>query len=328
MSAHLEGAHDGHHHSLGLCSPLAAVAVTVLADQDRRADSPLPAVVVRRYFVVIQKGEQFLAVASQPLLQPSGVLLLPFLVDELVQAFPDSGLPSFIDFQRHPLFGFLQPHAVPDQAAQAPVKFRPVLAGIVVVSSPAQVSQQMGQALLLGQAHDRVVSTPEVGNQHPVEKCPEQLLQHTATTTGIDQVVHCVLGRQTPQPEGLTQHPPSRLVGVQHRMSLDVFQDAVVPGPEDLAHAVPCLDKAAFCHREMQMVVVDIQNLAQRCPLQVMHHPRKADRPVPDLAVRQSVLHHWLHLFPAVRTPVPGEHMLGDRWLGILLEVLDDPGTT
>jgi hypothetical protein len=34
---------------------------------------------------VIQEGEQFLAVASQPLLQPSGVLLLPFLVDKLVQ---------------------------------------------------------------------------------------------------------------------------------------------------------------------------------------------------------------------------------------------------
>ena len=32
--------------------------------------------------------------------------------------------------------------------------------------------------------------------------------------------------------------------------------------------------------------------------------------------------------FSAVRTPVPGEHMLGDRRLGILLEVLDDPGTT
>ena len=126
----------------------------------------------------------------------------------------------------------------------------------------------------------------------------------------------------------LTQQPPSRLVGVQYSLSLDVFQDAVVPGPEDLAHAVPCLDKAAFCHREMQVVVVDIQNLALRRPLQVMHHLRKADSPVPDLAVRQSVHHHWLHLFPAVRTPVPGEHMLGDRRLGILLEVLDDPGTT
>ena len=79
MSAHFEDAHDGYHHRLDLCSPLAAVAVNVLADQDRRADSPLPAVVARRYFVVIQGGEQFLAVAPQPLLQPSGVLLLPFL---------------------------------------------------------------------------------------------------------------------------------------------------------------------------------------------------------------------------------------------------------
>ena len=120
MSAHLEGAHDGHHHSLGLCSPL-------------------PAVVVRRYFVVIQKGEQFLAVASQPLLQSSGVLLLLFLVDKLVQTLSDSGLPSFIDFQHHSLSGFLQPHAVPDQAAQPPVKIQPFPAGIVVLPGSASL---------------------------------------------------------------------------------------------------------------------------------------------------------------------------------------------
>ena len=86
---------------------------------------------------MIQKGEQFLAVAAQPLLQSSGVLLLLFLVDKLVQTLSDSGLPSFIDFQHHSLSGFLQPHAVPDQAAQPPVKLRPVLAGIVEVPSPA-----------------------------------------------------------------------------------------------------------------------------------------------------------------------------------------------
>ena len=103
-------------------SLLAADDVTVLADQDRRTDSPLPAVVVRRYLFVIQEGEQFLAVASQPLLQPSGVLLLPFLVDELVQTLPNSNLPSFIALKCQTLFVFLQPHTFPNQAAQSLVK--------------------------------------------------------------------------------------------------------------------------------------------------------------------------------------------------------------
>ena len=103
-------------------SLLAADAVTVLADKDRMADSPLPAVVVRRYLFVIQEGEQFLAVASQPLLQPSGVLLLPFLVDELVQTLPNSNLPSFIALKCQNLFVFFQPHTFPNQAAQSPVK--------------------------------------------------------------------------------------------------------------------------------------------------------------------------------------------------------------
>ena len=195
--------------------------------------------------------------------------------------------------------------------------------------SPAQVSQQMGEALLPGQAHDRVVRTLEVGHQDPVEECPEQHLQYTATTTGIDQVVqrpwlpNTTARRSDPAPAIPSRRcslPPSPRFISESRMPS--YQGCKI------AHAVPCLDKAAFSHREMQVVVVGIQNLAQRRALQIMHHPRKADRPVPDLAVRQSVLHHRLHLFPAVRTPVPGEHMLSDRWLGILLEVLDDPGTT
>ena len=115
-------AHDDHQNSLGLHSLLAADAVTVLADKDRMADSPLPAVVVRRYLFVIQEGEQFLAVASQPLLQPSGVLLLPFLVDELVQTLPNSNLPSFIALKCQTLFVFHQPHTLPNQAAQSLVK--------------------------------------------------------------------------------------------------------------------------------------------------------------------------------------------------------------
>ena len=63
---------------------------------------------------MIQEGEQFLPVPSQALLQPPGIFLFPHPVDELVQAFPGSGLPPFIDFMPQALLVFLQPYAVLD----------------------------------------------------------------------------------------------------------------------------------------------------------------------------------------------------------------------
>ena len=54
---------------------LGAITVAVLSDEDSRAYSPLPCLVVWRHLIVIQEGEQFL-------LQPPGMFLLPPMVDE------------------------------------------------------------------------------------------------------------------------------------------------------------------------------------------------------------------------------------------------------
>ena len=67
---------------------------------------------------------------------------------------------------------------------------------------------------------------------------------------------------------------------------MDLVQNAKVPRPKNLTHPVPCLYQPAFGHREMQVVIVDIQNLAQRRTLEVVHHPRQTDSMVADLAVR------------------------------------------
>ena len=99
---------------------------------------------------------------------------------------------------------------------------------------------------------------------------------------GFDQLVQRVLGREKPQPEGFPLNPPSRLVRVQHSLPLNVLQDPVIPRSQDIAHVVPRLVKAAFRHRELPVVVVGIQNLAQHRPLQVMHQPRQADGPVQE----------------------------------------------
>jgi len=94
-------------------------------------------------------------VSPQSLLQTPGMFFLPPLIDELVQTLPDSAFSPFVDFPAQTLLGFLQPHAIPDQTAKPPVKFRPIPARIVVVPGPGQVTQQIGQALLLGKADDR-----------------------------------------------------------------------------------------------------------------------------------------------------------------------------
>ncbi len=198
-----------------------------------------------------------------------------------------------------------------------PVKLLLVPAGIVVLPGPAQVTQQIGLALLLGKADDRVVDTPKVGHQNPVEAGVEQFLQDTAVTPGIDQLVHGILEGRAPQPEGLPLNPPTRLIGVQHGLAPDLVQNAVVPGTQDLTRSVPYLHQPAFRHGEMQVVVVDIQNLPQSHALQVMHYPPQTDGTMPNLAVRQGVLHHRLHLLAAMGAPVPGDQMLGDRWPGI-----------
>ena len=160
--------------------------------------------------------------APQSLLQPPGMFFLPPLVDELVQTFPDSDFSPLVDFPPQILLVFLQPHAFPDQAAKPRVKLRPVPAWIVVMPGPAQVTEQVRQAFLFGKANDRFVGTPEVGHQNPIEAGAEQFLQNTSAPSGIDQVVHRIFGRQAPQPEGLPLHPPTRLIGVQHRLTLDL----------------------------------------------------------------------------------------------------------
>ena len=292
MPTHLEGAQDGHEDGLGLGPFLAAIRIAVLPDQDRGAYPPLPGFDVQQHFLMVQEGEQILPVAPQSLLQSPGMFFLPPLVDELVQPLPDSDFSAFGNFPPQILLVFLQPHAVPDQATKPPVKRRPVPAGIVVMPGPVQVTEQVRQAFLFGKTEDRVVGTPEVCHQNPVEAGVEQLLQNTADTLGIDQVVHGILGGQAPQPEGLPLYPPTRLIGVQHSLTLDLLQNAVVPGPQDLTRPVPCLHQPDFRHREMQVMVVDIQNLPQSRALQAMHHPRQADGPMPDLAIRQCVLHH------------------------------------
>jgi len=105
------------------------------------------------------------------------------------------------------------------------------------------------------------LQVPKVGHQQPFEAGAEKLLQDTTATPGINQVVRADHRGQAPQPKGLPLNPPTRLIGVQHGLALDLVQDPVIPETQDLTRPVPCLHQPAFRHREMLVVVVDFQNL-------------------------------------------------------------------
>jgi hypothetical protein len=80
-----EGAEDRHQDGWAIRSTLAAIARAVLADDQGRADCPLGGVVVERNVGLVQKGEQVVLVATQPLAQPLGVAVLPGGVAQLLQ---------------------------------------------------------------------------------------------------------------------------------------------------------------------------------------------------------------------------------------------------
>ena len=65
-SAFSQGSEDTHEYRLRLRALLALVAQDVFAHDHRWADFPFGMVVIRRHTVMIQKGEQMLAVLAQP----------------------------------------------------------------------------------------------------------------------------------------------------------------------------------------------------------------------------------------------------------------------
>jgi hypothetical protein len=56
----------------------------------------------------------------------------------------------------------------------------------------------------------------------------------------------------------------------------------------------------------MQVVPVDIQNLAQRRALKLMHNPRQTDGAVTNLTVGQGIIHYRFNLLATLRAPIPG----------------------
>src|SRR5208337_4091533 len=97
----------------------------------------------------LQEREQLGCVPAQSLDQATRVPLLPLLCQQIVQPLLQP-LPSRSESLRRQLATPLaQTNRVADQPLQLLGELGPVAAGIVVVRSPLQVPQQVGQTFLL-----------------------------------------------------------------------------------------------------------------------------------------------------------------------------------
>ena len=139
MASHFESVHDGHENRLSLRPRIAAICKNVLADQNSKMDSPLPAIVIRRHFFVIKECDQFVSMTPQSIPQPSDVFLFPDMVDEIDRPVSDFHLPTYHDIRNYVIFCFFQPHYVHDQSVQSSIKLRPVVPGVVAMPGSVQI---------------------------------------------------------------------------------------------------------------------------------------------------------------------------------------------
>src|SRR5512135_2122524 len=86
MASLLQRAIDAHQYRLSVGSPLAPVAVAVLADHHCRTNRSLGVVVVEGNIRVVQERQQVVAMTPQPFDQTLRLRVVPRRGDQLVQA--------------------------------------------------------------------------------------------------------------------------------------------------------------------------------------------------------------------------------------------------
>src|SRR5262249_29377756 len=145
---------------------LAAVGVTVLADDHGRANAAFARVVVVRNVLMIQKRKQLGLVPAQAFQQTPRVLIWPRRLQQRVQPILDA-LPLRRIVRRRPLAVLAQTDRIAQQAPQLLGETLPGASRLFVLLDAQQLTQQMRNAFLLRQRFDRVVSAPEVATKIP-----------------------------------------------------------------------------------------------------------------------------------------------------------------
>src|SRR4051812_38907916 len=113
------------------------------------------------------------------------MLVFPRLSQQVVQPTPQSSSACSELFRGQLFPPLAQTDRIADQPLQQLGVSRPVAAGFVVVLGVLDVAQQVWQALLFLGADDRVVGSPEVGDQNPSELLLEKPLQGRAAAPPV-----------------------------------------------------------------------------------------------------------------------------------------------
>ena len=120
MPTLFQGAEDAHQDGLAIGATLAAVAVTVFANDDGRADNPLGMIVVERNSRLVHKREQVVAVTAQAFDQTLGLLLFPRRIDHIRQTLVQPVAARLVLLSRQLVLSAAQPNRVAHQPPQLP----------------------------------------------------------------------------------------------------------------------------------------------------------------------------------------------------------------
>lgn len=187
------GAKECHEDGLGNGPLLGPVLLGYFPGEHGLAHLLLAVVVVGAHVLVLQKGEEFLFVALQPLDEPSGVLVFIALVKELLQSVIHPSLPAVIVSRRHLLLTLRQTDGVLEQPGELLPERTPQHGGVGLVYFH-QFGKQMIEAPLFCESGDLVVSSPKVTYENPLEQDAEHLSDDRRAAALGDEVVTELLG--------------------------------------------------------------------------------------------------------------------------------------
>ena len=148
MAALFQRAEDAHQDGLAVGASLAAVSITVFANDDGRANGPFRMVVVEGNARLIQECEQIVAMTAQAFDQTFGLPVFPRRIDQLAEPLVQPVAAGLGLLGRQLVLSVPQTNRVGHQSPELLRKSGPVFAGPFVFVHVLQVAQQMHQARL------------------------------------------------------------------------------------------------------------------------------------------------------------------------------------
>ena len=183
----------------------------------------------------------------------------------------------------------------------------------------------MRKAHLPAATRDRVVCSPEVGDQDPLDRLCEERRKRWRASGTIDHVERRLGGAEAPQPPGLAHDAPAGFIGAEYAGGLHHLTDLFMPGPQDVGDPVRVLDDAPLADGELKVGVQDRLDL-RKGDSQAEAQPRdEYNQTMPEGRSGQGIGHRGLDYLPAGIAVVPWDRVLDRFRLCVFRDVLDDP---